>query len=178
MSLVGKLLAPTQRRVRLMVARAIVELVDDSKKVQSMQVSIRSDELRDDVERFQEYGFSSVPKSGAEAIVVNVGGSSDHPVVIAVDDRRYRPKSLEEGESCLYTLANGVRVLCKADGSIEIGTSPSDFVAMADPTESRLAALESNMIGHTHAGFGAPPTPTIILNTPPNPVAATEVKAK
>ncbi len=149
-SLVSKLMAPLQRRVRLMVARAIVELVDDSRKMQTVQVSLQADTLRDEVEHFQPFGFSSVPAAGAEAIVLTVGGTSDHPVTIVVDDRRYRPTSLAEGESCLYTLANGVRVLCKADGTVEIGTEPSEFAARADRVDAELEALKDKFNGHTH----------------------------
>jgi phage baseplate assembly protein V len=175
MSLLSKALAPLQRRVRLMVARGIIELVDDSKKLQTAQVTIQDDVVRDDVERFQQYGFSSVPKADAEAIVLMVGGNADHPVVINVDDRRYRPRNLAEGESCMYTLGNGVRVLCKANGTIEIGTSPTDFVALASKVNAELTKISTTLSSLTGgittvASFGTPYSKAS--------VAASEVKAK
>lgn len=182
--LVRKLLEPIQRRVRLMVARAVVNLIDDSARVQVLQLAVRADELRDDAERFQEYGLTSVPLSGAEAIVLFVGGDTSHPVVVAVDDRRYRPKPLEPGEVALYTQQNGKRVYLTAAGLVLLGTDPTDFVALATNTDARLAALEAHALAHSHGGVLAGPSAT---STPVPPfsagvggasVAATEVKGK
>jgi phage baseplate assembly protein V len=97
-----KLAAPLARRIRLSVGRGIVRLVNDALKLQAVQVSLLADETQDNVERFQEYGFTSHPFPGAEAIVVCVGGSRDHAVVIAIDDRRYRLKAIAPGEVALY----------------------------------------------------------------------------
>jgi len=66
------------------------------------RLSLLAEEVRD-CERYQEYGFTSVPLPGAEAITVCVGGSRDHGVVIATGDRRYRLKGLQGGEVALYT---------------------------------------------------------------------------
>lgn len=139
-----------------MVTKALVELVDDETTMQSLQLSGLADVVRDKVERLQQYGFSSVPEPGAEAIVLHVGGNASNPVVIVVDDPRYRPTGLAEGESCMYTLANGVRVLCKADGEIHIGTEPEEYAARADRVDARLDALEEAHNDHTHSiVFGA-----------------------
>lgn len=97
-----RLLSPLSRRVALMVSRAVVNVVSDGLRLQGLQVSLLADEVRDDVERFQQYGLTSHPHAGAEAIAVCVAGSRDHAVVIAVDDRRYRLKGLQAGEVALY----------------------------------------------------------------------------
>lgn len=97
-----KLSAPLARRVRLLVGRGILRLVNDGLKLQGVQVSLLADEVHDNVERFQEYGFTSHPHPGAETIAVCVGGSRDHAVVISIDDRRYRLKGLGAGEVALY----------------------------------------------------------------------------
>lgn len=186
-------LAPFKRRVRTMVMRAVVELVTESKKTQTVQVSRAEDLLDDDVERFQDFGFSSVPLKDAEAIILMVGASSEHPVAIKVDDKRYRPKTLAEGESCVWIVKDGaglIRLLCKASGEVHLGTTPTKFVALAPPTEARLAALEAKMWSHTHVLSGSDSLSGTIsgtaqaqvgpntLNSPADPVAATEVKAK
>jgi hypothetical protein len=67
-----------------------------------VQLTIRSGdvaEVRDKAERFQDYGFTSNPKRGAEAIVLFPGGQRAHAIIIAVDDRRYRKTGLEEARS-------------------------------------------------------------------------------
>jgi phage baseplate assembly protein V len=99
---IQKMLAPMHRRVALMVSRAVIVMVNDSLKMQGVQVNLMADVTRDGVERFQNYGLTSNPHPGAEAIVVSVGGNQDHGIAIAVDDRRYRLVGLAEGEVALY----------------------------------------------------------------------------
>lgn len=99
---ITKLFAPLKRRIQLMLGRCVIMLIDDSKAVQILQIQLLSGELRDNIERFQEYGFTSVPHSGAEALAGFVGGLRAHGIVIAVDDRRYRLKALQKGEVALY----------------------------------------------------------------------------
>jgi phage baseplate assembly protein V len=101
--MINRVLAPVRRRVENLIARAVVGQVLDSSTLQSLQLAILSDETRDGCERFQQYGFTSVPFADAEAVVVFVGGLRDHPLVLAVDDRRYRKKNLQPGESALYS---------------------------------------------------------------------------
>ncbi|OHD24777.1 MAG: hypothetical protein A2Y38_07775 [Spirochaetes bacterium GWB1_59_5] len=119
MRTVQKLTAPLARRVRLMVGRAVLTLVDDSLKLQGLQVRLLDGELRSDVERMQEYGFTSHPHPGAEAAVVFVGGSRDHGLVIAVDDRRYRLKALAAGEVAFYD-DQGQAVHLKRDKTLHV----------------------------------------------------------
>lgn len=177
-TLVQKMMAPLQRRVRLMIARAVIQLVDETKKCQTLQLKVHADNLRSDVERFQQYGFSSVPAPGAEALLLLVSGNSDHGVVVAVEDRRYRPVTLVEGESCLYTLQDGIRVWCKADGTLLLGTAPTDFVALASLVDARILALQARLDNHIHStGTGPSSASTTPLGTQ-DTVTATEVKAK
>lgn len=97
-----RLLDPIARRVMLLVNRALVRMIDDSGDLQRVQVTLLAAEPRDHIERVQQYGVSSHPHPGAEAVVVCVGGSRDHPIVIAIDDRRYRVRGLRPGEVVLF----------------------------------------------------------------------------
>jgi phage baseplate assembly protein V len=85
-----------------MIGRGILTLIDDTTKEQTVQIKLLDSEVHDSVERYQEYGFTSVPKSGAECITVSVGGNRGHSVVIATGDREYRLKGLEDGEVAIY----------------------------------------------------------------------------
>jgi len=111
---------PIRRRLENMIGRAVMWMADNSKKLQEVQVSLQANEVRT-AERFQQYGFSSVPLAEAEAVLLFPGGLRDHAIAIAVDDRRYRPTAWIEGEVGLYThegdflrLKNGriVEVVC------------------------------------------------------------------
>lgn len=97
-----EMLGGLEGRVRGMVARAIVRLVDDARKAQELQLELLAGEGQDAVERFQNYGLTSVPHAGAEALVVFAGGLRSHGVVLAVEDRRYRLTGLEDGEVALF----------------------------------------------------------------------------
>ena len=122
-ALIERLLAPVKQRLSIMVRRGLIALVDDTKELQSLQVSLLAGELRDKVERFQEYGFSSAPTPGAEAILVALGGQPGILVAIAVDDKTSRPTGGLPGEVTLYSKF-GHRILFKADGTIELKAAP------------------------------------------------------
>lgn len=124
-----------KRRVMGMVGRAIINAVNDGSGLQSLQIEVLDDELHDEVERFQNYGFTAHPRSGAEAIVVRVGGTASHGIVIAVDDRRYRLRSLKEGEVAIYD-DRGQIVHLKRDGILI--TSP-DRVRVEAPRVDVIA---------------------------------------
>jgi phage baseplate assembly protein V len=180
----NRLIAPLRTRVQNMVSRAVVKLVNDGVKLQLVQLSLLEDETRDECERFQEYGFTSVPLEGAEAVVAFVGGRRDHPLVVAVDDRRYRMKGLQNGEVAIYT-DEGDHIVIRRGGSIEIkaatevivdspmtklgGAGASDFVALASEVKAELADIRSRFDVHTHPIAGLVVTGTL----PTGPVAAT-----
>ena len=49
------------------MSRAVVQRVDDTGGVQTLQVEVLDGEVRDDVERPQQYGLTSVPLEDSEA---------------------------------------------------------------------------------------------------------------
>lgn len=102
MKAVKRLMEPLQRRVMLMVTKAIAKLIDDAGGLQRLQVTLLASETRDNVPRFQEYGFSGHPLPGASAIVVSISGHRDQPIIIALDDPRHRPRGLMQGEVIVY----------------------------------------------------------------------------
>lgn len=110
-----RLLAPVMRRLRLMIGRAVVTFVNDSLKMRHLQVTSLDDGPLDDVERPLQYGQISVPLTGAEAIMVSLGGDTDSAVALVVDDRRYRPTNLVAGDSGLYHY-EGHRIRLTKDG--------------------------------------------------------------
>lgn len=194
--MVSRIIAPLRRRVQLMVGRAVLSVIDDTKKVQTVKVDLLSDEVSEDVERFQNYGHTAVPFKDCEAVVVFVGGSRAHGIIVATDDRAKRPTGLAEGDSALYN-GNGVRVLCdQAADQVLLGNTPAEFVALENLVKAELDALKSTIDtfigvynGHIHvtsATIGVGPAlgviaPTVASGTAHGTVgevAAAEVKAK
>lgn len=165
--LVQRMLAPVKRRAQLAVSRAIVNLIDDSTGVQTLQVDVHDGQTRSEVENFQPLGLSAVPSEDAEAVVVAVGGNQDHLIALGVNDRSVRPLSMDEGETKVYN-AYDANVYLKADGSVVITDtdgstitmasnnivlspvsethcygSPAAYLARADLVDLRLIALET-----------------------------------
>ena len=128
----AKLLAPLSRRLRLMASRAVLSLISDATGMQIVQVKLLNGEVRDGIERVQNYGFTSVPLPGAEAIFLSLGGDRDHGIVITADDRRYRIKGLQGGEVAIYTdedkAAGEHRILFKRGKEIHLVAGASRIV--------------------------------------------------
>lgn len=143
------LLRPLATRIANMVARAVVQLADDAPRLQLLQLGAGPGETRDGCERFQEYGFTSVPLAGAEAVVIFPNGRRDHGLVVAVDDRRYRLTDLEPGDVALYR-AGGLHLVHREARStitapeVRLGSdSATELVALASLVEAQLTTLRT-----------------------------------
>ena len=164
-----KLLQPMQRKLQQVVSRGVVRLVNDSLKMQEMQLTLMADETLDGVERFQNYGLTSVPHSGAEAITVSVSGHRSHSVAIVVDDRRFRLKGLANGEVALYD-DQGQKVHLKRDGYMHVIANAQmtinaplvriegelevtgDIIDRVDTTGQNMNGMRETYNTHTHPG--------------------------
>jgi phage gp45-like len=156
---IQKMLRPLALRIANLVARGVVRLVDDGKKLQLLQVDVLTEETRDEVERVQNYGFTSVPLDGAEAVVLFVNGRREHGLVVAVEDRRHRLTELEPGEVAVYS-ESGSKVLLKVNGDVEITPASGVVKVIGDVTADGIS-LKS----HTH-GIGTIATTATIGATP------------
>lgn len=124
-------MGPLWRRLRLLVSRGVLRLVDDSLKLQSVQITMLGDQPAN-AERFQQYGMTSHPHPGAEAIIAAVGGARAHLVALAVDDRRYRLKALARGEMAIYD-DQGQKVHLTRNGIVIDGVGkPVNFINCPD----------------------------------------------
>ena len=120
--MIKKVIAPLKNAVNQMVLRALVTIVDDTTTIQSVQATALAGEIISDVERFQNFGFSSNPPANSEALIVFVGGAREHPIMLGVENRATRKKNLEIGESIQYT-ADGTFIHLKKGGKIRIENS-------------------------------------------------------
>lgn len=148
-------------RVRMMLSRAIVRLVDDALAAQEMQVDLLEDESQDGVERLQNYGFTSVPKPGAEAVVGCMGGLRSHAIVLAVEDRRFRLTGLQEGEVAIYDdLGNVVklgrdRIEITAIAELKIIAPVTKIEGDVEVTGGDVTADGISLKTHVHGGVQA-----------------------
>lgn len=167
------LLRPLAIRIANTVSRAVVNLADDAKKLQALQLGLLDDETADDGERFAEYGFTSVPLEGAEAVAVFPNGDRSQPIVIATDDRRHRPTGLNAGEVMIYNNA-GASVKLTSDGDVicEPASGRKLYVRTSGGSTDALVT-KTELDAHVHpSGTG----PTGIVNPPFTGTAAIEVE--
>lgn len=171
--LIGQLLRPLKVRIANSIARGVVQLVDDATKLQLLQVAVlqllrKGNEDIDDCERFQNYGFSSVPLPGAEAVLLFPNGDRGHPLVLAVDDRRHRPTSGQPGEVAIYTdegdfvrLARGHIVL--VDGAtVKLGSGADALTPLQGVVQGECI---EPVTGLTFAALGAVSTAVMAKKT-------------
>jgi phage baseplate assembly protein V len=166
---------PLARRVMLMVARGVVRAARDDHQLAELELSLLKGETLGRLERFGALGLTSVPMEGAEAIALFLGGNRDHGIVIAVEDRSYRPRNLQPGETAVYGAASSL-ILLRADGSILLRPTAGEVIIEGSLTVSgdvRDQGLTGRSMRemrdiydlHVHpdpqGGTSGPPTPTM-----------------
>lgn len=72
--------------------------------MRALQILLRGEETRDNLEHMEPYGFTSEPftDGATDALVVFLDEDKSHGIVVNVADRRYRIQNLEQGEVCIY----------------------------------------------------------------------------
>ena len=112
--MIERLLNPIKARIRLMVGKCLVTACGGGK----VDLSLLAGESREDVEFYQQYGFSSRPVGTVRGVAVFVGGSRDNGALIACrgedDDMKV---GLEPGEVAVHSKF-GSSIFLKKDGSI------------------------------------------------------------
>ncbi|WP_233872526.1 phage baseplate assembly protein V [Paraburkholderia adhaesiva] len=83
------------------LGRGRLTRVDDSGPVQLVQMQLSQNETRDSTPRLCDYGFSSNPPAGADAVAVFLAGNRINGVVIACGHQEYRVRNLASGEVCV-----------------------------------------------------------------------------
>jgi len=173
---VSKIMKPLRDRIMLMVARGVIESISENEGLQKVKMELLAGEIRDGMEHFFDYGFTSSPKSGAEAVVVFPGGNREHGLVIKIDDRRFRLKTLAEGEVALYT-DEGDKIHFKRGNIIDVDCNTLE---LGNGTLEKIVNGESfktlfNM--HQHLGNLGVPTGVPITLLTDDPHLSTVVKA-
>ncbi|MBX8516793.1 phage baseplate assembly protein [Pseudomonas cichorii] len=148
-----------------MLARGTVVLARATSKMQALQMHLTAGEIRDDMEHFEPYGFTSNPLPGAEGIAAFIGGDRSHGLLLVVADRRYRLKALESGEVAIYT-DEGDKIHLKRGKVIDIETNTLNIKAAVvvnfeTPQITQTGKIVSqgdqvaggiSQISHTHSG--------------------------
>jgi len=166
-----------------LVTRGVLLAKNAARKMRTVQVQLFADDLRDDVEHFEPYGFTSEAKTGAEVLAASLAGDREHTIAFCITDRRYRPTGLKDGEVCVfddlgrkvYFSRSGIvvegkdsPVTVKSSGSVTIDAPETTITgklivtgdiqgkAQVYDSNGRLQAIRDTYNSHTHNGGSAP----------------------
>lgn len=99
--------------------RGVLNLVKSTPNIQLVQVSGLADETLQDAELIQQFGYTSVPPSGTQAVILPLGGKTSHAIVIATENGAFRVKGLNDGEVAIYD-SSGSTITLKNGRLVEI----------------------------------------------------------
>jgi len=171
---IWKVLEPIKVMIRMIFNRAILDTINNSTDIQLLKVSIMEGEVKDQIERLEDYGFTSVPKSGSEVLLGFIGGNKNQGIAIRVGDSRVRLKSLDAGEVAMYH-ESGTYIKLNKTGGIEI--SSSENVTIKNSGTIMLGSDTLNPGGNGGDGVVTGKCNCAFTGAP-HPIASTNVMAK
>lgn len=98
--------------------RGKITLVVSSEPIQRVQLNGLADEVLQELEHLQEFGFASNPPEGSEAVVIPLGGDTTHGVIVATQHGSFRIKNLNPGETAIFS-QDGAKIVIKRGKIIE-----------------------------------------------------------
>ena len=162
------------------------EIMDPEQKAQLLdEIELLDGDVRQPVEHFEPYGFTSEPLQDAEALAVSLGGDRDHTIALVATDRRYRPVNLKDGEVVVFDdlgrkvflSRDGIKVegvaspvtvkttasvlvdapLTKCTGNLEVGGNIVAGGEVKDKGGSfSMSGMRATYNSHTHNGGSSP----------------------
>ena len=102
------------KRLKSLLGRGTLVMSDDKPKMRTVQCEFLKGEIREGLEHFEPYGWTSKAKAGAACLGLFFNGDRSHGVVAVTADRRYRLQ-VAEGEVAIFD-DQGQRVYLKRDG--------------------------------------------------------------
>lgn len=150
--------------------RGVLSGTNSAQSYQSAQVEGLDDEVIQDAELYQHFGFTSHPPAGTKAIVIPLHGLTSHSVIIATENGNFRVQALKSGETCIYN-ESGASITLKNGRVIDIDcdefniktkrytceTDTHDTTASTHNTTADNITLDTPMTmitGGLSAGFG------------------------
>ena len=148
---INGLLRPVRMRLNNMIRRAVVDLVDDSKKQQQLQALVMAGEVQDEIENFEHYGLTTRMPKGSELVLLRVGGSGDHQIAIASAFRSARPKLAADKDVTLWDadgnmielIRTGIVVTLDGTNTLELGAGATKGVNREGDSVSQNAAYDA-----------------------------------
>jgi phage baseplate assembly protein V len=127
------------------VRRVLRHLFDSSTPTNQVQIESLADDVHNDVEVAEPYGFTAYPPEDVpEGIAVFPSGESDHGIVIGWFDKKWRPKTLLAGEVMLYS-RRGHRVHLKDNGSMLLTDQQGSVIEFSTNGDIRMVPASGKL---------------------------------
>lgn len=162
---IGNALDRIWRRLQMLAGRGRIKAGDDSGPVQTAQVQLNDKEIRDNTPRVAEYGFTSMPLPGCQALVIFATGDRSNGVICGTNDEAHRLKNLQPGEVALYD-DQGQSVWIKR-GGIEINCAGKPLTIINSPS-IKHDGIEIGKT-HTHPVENIQSGSSTVTSDPPTP---------
>lgn len=101
------------------IGRGRITTGNDSGSVQTQQVKLGPLEVKDDIPRLAEFGLTSMPPIGSDAVLLFIGGDRSNGAIVATGHQASRPTGLQAGETMIYS-QDGKQVYLTAGGGIVV----------------------------------------------------------
>ena len=85
-----------------MITRVVISSVNTDQAVFILTAKLRGQTNDKKIPIIQQFGFSSVPPKGSQAIVAHLSGAADSPVAIATQHDESQMQGMLEGDSALF----------------------------------------------------------------------------
>lgn len=156
------------RRIRP-AFRGRLGALDLQKRIQRIQLRGLAGEGLEDIELFQQFGFTSAPPAGTELVLLPIGGKTSQCIVVATENGSMRLRLENAGESAQYNrhgdyvwIRDGRIVEIKAQNHVKVDAPTAEFTGdvhvggnltcdgnISDATSS-MQAMRDTYNGHTH----------------------------
>jgi len=127
------------------IAKCSITGAYSTNKMREVQIQLADGEVRDKVEHYEPFGFTSemITDGKTDSVVVFTDESRGLGMVVCVADRRYRPTDLKPGEVCVYD-KKGRKVYFKEDGIVVEGVDSPVTVNTSSKVIINASSVEIN----------------------------------
>lgn len=146
------------RRIWMLLGRGRISApANDAGPIQILQVQLGADETRDHLRRAAEFGFTSHPPVGTDAIVLFPQGDRNNGVVVATNHQASRMKGLQPGEVAIFDSQGQSVYLTRAGivingAGLPLTVNATPTVTVNAATKVQLNTPELDVSGQIKAG--------------------------
>jgi len=168
------------RNIKMMLGIGRITSLSDDGLIQTLQYRTPL-EVRDKTPRMTEFGFSSSPPVGSDAVIAYLGGDRSSAVIIATNHKGSRHTGLSAGETVIYdqtglyvkltasgveveangqpvTVSNATTVTINASEGVVMNTPTlkvsGDIIDNSGSNDATLKQLRDGHNAHTHVVSG------------------------